>query len=455
MRRGRVLVVDDEENIRKVLKEILEDEGFEVELAESGEEATTMVERRMFDLIFLDIWLPGIDGLEVLKRIRESEFPPYVVMISGHGNIQTAVEATKLGAYDFIEKPLSMEKIILTAKNAVREKKLHDENKLLRGSQEEQVVLVGESRALQRVRELIEEVAPTDGTVLITGENGTGKELVARLIHLKSKRRGGNFVPINCAAIPDELMESELFGYVKGAFTNAFKNKKGKLQIADGGTLFLDEIGDMSLKTQAKILRVLEEQRFEALGSTDPVEIDTRIISATNKDLQKEIGRGNFREDLYYRINVIPIYIPPLRERKEDIIPIAQHYLEFFGRKYGKPGLRFSDSAKRALLSYPWHGNVRELKNAIERVVILKRNQVIEAEDFHLQPGREEENLFIAYQSLQEAKEAFEKKFIERKLRENNWNIKRTAEVLGIDRSYLHRKMKQYGIEKENGYGEG
>lgn len=454
MRRGRVLIVDDEDNIRKVLREILEDEGFDVEEAESGEEALTLNERKMFDLVFLDIWLPGIDGLEVLKRIREGEISPYVVMISGHGNIQTAVEATKLGAYDFIEKPLSLEKIILTAKNAVREKRLQDENRLLKTA-EENVVLIGESPALKSIRRLIDEVAPTEGTVFITGENGTGKELVARLIHLKSKRKGGSFVPINCAAIPDELIESELFGYVKGAFTNAFKNKQGKLQLADGGTLFLDEIGDMSLKTQAKLLRVLEEQKFEPLGSTESVEIDTRIIAATNKEIEKEIKEGRFREDLYYRINVIPIHIPPLRERKEDIIPIAEYYLEFFGKKYGKPGLRFSERAKNALLLYPWFGNVRELKNVVERVVILKHDNLIKADDLHLIPRREEESFLFTFNSLQEAKEAFERAFLEKKLRENNWNVKRTAEVLGIDRSYLHRKIRQYGIGKESTNGEG
>jgi len=454
LRRGRVLIVDDEDNIRKVLREILEDEGFEVEEAESGEEALTLNGRKMFDLVFLDIWLPGIDGLEVFQRMREGEFSPYVVMLSGHGNIQTAVEATKLGAYDFIEKPLSLEKIILTAKNAVREKRLQDENRLLKTA-EENVVLIGESPALKSIRRLIDEVAPTEGTVFITGENGTGKELVARLIHLKSKRKGGSFVPINCAAIPDELIESELFGYVKGAFTNAFKNKQGKLQLADGGTLFLDEIGDMSLKTQAKLLRVLEEQKFEPLGSTESVEIDTRIIAATNKEIEKEIKEGRFREDLYYRINVIPIHIPPLRERKEDIIPIAEYYLEFFGKKYGKPGLRFSERAKNALLLYPWFGNVRELKNVVERVVILKHDNLIKADDLHLIPRREEESFLFTFNSLQEAKEAFERAFLEKKLRENNWNVKRTAEVLGIDRSYLHRKIRQYGIGKESTNGEG
>jgi len=453
LRRGKILVVDDEESIRKVLKEILEDEGFEVEVADTGEEALTLVERRFFDLVLLDIWLPGIDGIEVLKKIMAGESPPYVAMISGHGNIQTAVEATKLGAYGFIEKPLSMEKIILTAKNAVREKRLADENRLLRGTQEK-IKLIGESKALQEVRKLIEEVAPTDGTVLITGENGTGKELVARLIHIKSKRRARNFIPLNCAAIPDELIESELFGYTKGAFTSAFKNKRGKLQMADGGTLFLDEIGDMSLKTQAKILRVIEEQKFEPLGSTDSVEIDTRIITATNKELQREIQEGRFREDLFYRVNVIPINIQPLRERKEDIIPIAEYYLEIFGKKYGKLNLKFSQAASRIMLQYPWYGNVRELKNVIERVVILKKDDLVEPGDLNL-IYRKEESIFERYQKLQEAKEAFEKKFIERKLRENNWQIKKTSEAIGMERSYLHRKIKQYGIEKEKGNDKG
>jgi len=453
LRRGRILVVDDEEPIRELMKDILEDEGYHVELAESGEEALAMMERRAYDLVFLDIWLPGVDGMEVLRRVVEREPRPHVVIISGHGTVQSAVEAIKLGAYDFIEKPLSMERIIVVARNAVTEKRLREEREILLRAQEE-VEFVGESQATKEILRLVEEMAPTEGTVLITGETGTGKELIARLIHARSQRARGRFVPLNCSAIPDELMESELFGYVRGAFTNAVKNKKGKLQMADGGTLFLDEIGDMSLRIQAKILRVIEEQRFEPLGSTEVVEIDTRFIAATNKNLQEEVRKGNFRRDLFYRINVLPIHIPPLRERPEDIIPIARYYLRRFSSKYNKPELKLSPSAERALVSYPWPGNVRELRNTVERAVILKRQgSVLEPRDLYLpHQGFGEE--FFRFSSLQRALKAFEREFILRKLREHHWNITKTAEALGVDRSNLHRKMKILGIEKENENGE-
>ncbi len=452
MRRGRILVVDDEEQIRELMREILEDEGFHVDTAESGEEALALMEEKDYDLVFLDIWLPGIDGLQVLGKILATPSGPHVVMISGHGTITTAVEAIKMGAYDFIEKPLSMERIIVVARNAIRERRLREEHEALLRAKEE-VRFVGESRATKEILRLVEEVAPTDSTVLITGETGTGKELIAKLIHEKSQRARGRFVPLNCSAIPEDLMESELFGYVRGAFTSAVSNKKGKLQMADGGTLFLDEIGDMSLRIQAKILRVIEEQRFEPLGSTKVVEIDTRFIAATNKDLQEEVSKGNFRRDLFYRINVLPIHIPPLRERREDILPIAEYYLEMFSLKYNKPGLRFSSSAEKLMLSYPWYGNVRELKNAVERAVIMKRQgKEITAQDLNL-PSSEQEK-FFSISSLQDALRSFEREFIIRKLKEHGWNISRTAESLGLDRSSLHRKMKQYGIEKERENGE-
>ncbi len=451
MRRGRVLVVDDEPNIRATLSQILEDEGFVVDSVESGEEALVRLENRDYDVVLLDIWLPGRDGMELLEQILQGELPPQVIMITGHGTIETAVKATKLGAYDFLEKPLSLEKVVLTVRNAFRERRLKEENLYLKSRMfEEKLELVGESRAIQQIKQLIEEVAPTDGRVLIMGENGTGKELVAKLIHLKSRRRNRNFVAINCAAIPDELIESELFGYVRGAFTNALKDKKGKFQLADGGTLFLDEIADMSLKTQAKILRVIEEQRFEPLGSTESISIDTRIIAATNKDLKEQIKKGLFREDLYYRLNVIPIYIPPLRERKEDIIPLAQYYLDYYTRLYRREPKRFSDDAKRALLAHPWYGNVRELKNLMERIAILVKDEVVTSQHLNFVPTvRPEVSIFDSYEKLQEAREAFEKEFILRKLRENNWNISRTAQVLGVERSHLYRKLKYYGIDTE------
>ncbi len=449
MNEGKILLIDDEKSVRDSLRGVLEDEGYEVREAESGESALELIKKERFDVIFLDVWLPGIDGIDVLIKLKEREDSTPVIMISGHANIETAVKATKIGAYDFLEKPLSSERVLLTIKNALKQKKLEEENVLLKEKVKDKYRLIGESRAIKEIKKLIEDIAPTNGRVLITGENGTGKELVARLIHEKSLRRHRRFAEINCAAIPDELIESELFGYVKGAFTNALKDKKGKFLLADGGTLFLDEIGDMSLKTQAKVLRVIEEQKFEPLGSTESISIDTRIITATNKNLEIEIQRGTFREDLYFRINVIPIYVPPLRERKEDIPLLAKHFLEEFSEEYGRKPREFTNDAIEKLTRYSWPGNVRELKNLIERLVIIVKGDKITEKDIPvLVEGKKvvENLLDLPYA---EAKEVFEKTLILKHLRDNNWNIVKTAQSLGMERTTLYKKMKALGISQE------
>lgn len=449
MREGKILVIDDEKSIRDSLRGVLEDEGFEVKEADSGESALEIIKRERFDAILLDVWLPGIDGIDVLLKIKEKDDSIPVIMISGHANIETAVKATKIGAYDFLEKPLSSDRVVLTIKNALKQRNLEEENVLLREKVKEKYRLIGESKAIKEIKKLIEDVAPTNGRVLITGENGTGKELVARLIHEKSLRRHKRFAEINCAAIPDELIESELFGYVRGAFTNALKDKKGKFLLADGGTLFLDEIGDMSLKTQAKVLRVIEEQKFEPLGSTESISIDTRIISATNKDLEMEIQRGTFREDLYFRINVIPIHIPPLRERKEDIPLLAKHFLEEISEEYGRKPKEISDDAIDKLMKYSWPGNVRELRNLIERLVIMVKDDRITAKDIPaLTEGKRIMETFLDL-PFAEAKEAFEKALILKHLRDNNWNMAKTAQSLGLERTTLYKKMKSLGISSE------
>jgi two-component system nitrogen regulation response regulator NtrX len=453
MSEGKILLIDDERSVRDSLRGVLEDEGYEVREAESGESALELIKKERFDVIFLDVWLPGIDGIDVLMKLKERDDSTPVIMISGHANIETAVKATKIGAYDFLEKPLSSERVLLTIKNALKQKKLEEENVLLKEKVKDKYRLIGESRAIKEIKKLIEDIAPTNGRVLITGENGTGKELVARLIHEKSLRRHKRFAEINCAAIPDELIESELFGYVKGAFTNALKDKKGKFLLADGGTLFLDEIGDMSLKTQAKVLRVIEEQRFEPLGSTESISIDTRIITATNKNLEIEIQRGTFREDLYFRINVIPIYVPPLRERKEDIPLLAKHFLEEFSEEYGRKPREFTNDAIEKLTRYSWPGNVRELKNLIERLVIIVKGDKITEKDIPvLVEGRKgvENLLDLPYA---EAKEVFEKTLILKHLRDNNWNIVKTAQSLGMERTTLYKKMKALGISQEEKQG--
>jgi len=445
--RSHLLVVDDEAGIRESLSSILKDEGYQVDAVASGEEALARATSGDFEVVLLDVWLSGIDGLQTLSRIQAMQRPPAVIMISGHGTIETAVRATKLGAFDFIEKPLSLEKIVVLVRNAVQQRRLAEENQLLHSELGHRYQVIGDSVPMKAMRQQIAVTAPTNGRVLIYGESGTGKELVARALHAASLRSNGPFVEVNCAAIPEELIESELFGHVKGSFTGAIDDKIGKFQKADGGTLFLDEIGDMSLRTQSKVLRVLEEQRFEPVGSNQTVNVDVRVIAATNKNLEQEIARGAFRQDLFYRLNVIPFYVPPLRDRREDIAILARHFLNEFSSAYGKKTRELSDTAMDVLLRYPWPGNVRELRNLVERLVIVCPQARIEPH--HLPP-----ELFRGvadspqqpYSTLHEARSAYEREFILRKLQEHRWNMTQTAFALGLERSHLYRKMKSLGI---------
>jgi two-component system, NtrC family, nitrogen regulation response regulator NtrX len=442
-----ILIVDDEVGIRESLGALLRDEGYEIAAVDSGETCLEILEERKFDLILLDVWLKKIDGLETLERIRAQDDPPVVVMISGHGNIETAVRATKLGAFDFVEKPLSLEKTILVVRNALEYTRLEAENQRLREELDEHHQILGSSVPMKALRQQIALTAPTNGRVLIYGESGTGKELVARALHASSLRGEMQFVEVNCAAIPEELIESEMFGHRKGSFTGASEDKIGKFQKADGGTLFLDEVGDMSLKTQSKVLRALEEQRVEPVGSNQSTDVDVRIIAATNKKLEDEIGRGAFREDLFYRLNVIPFYVPALRERTEDIPTLASAFLATFCEEYGKKGKEFSPTAIDVLLTYPWPGNVRELKNLVERLVIVCPSPRIEPH--HLPPEifrGASKSPQKPYESLHEARSAYEREFVLRKLEENRWNMTKAAESLGLERSHLYRKLKALGI---------
>ncbi|HKV28799.1 MAG TPA: sigma-54 dependent transcriptional regulator [Candidatus Acidoferrales bacterium] len=441
-----ILIVDDERGIRESLSALLRDEGYDVAAVSSGEECIEAVERRPFDLILLDIWLPGIDGLATLERINERDGAPIVVMISGHGKIETAVRATKLGAFDFIEKPLSLDKTVLAVKNALDYLRLEKENRRLRAELEQHYQILGDSVPMKALRQQIALTAPTNGRVLIYGESGTGKELVARALHAKSSRAQGPFVEVNCAAIPEELIESELFGHRKGSFTGASEDKSGKFQKADGGTLFLDEVGDMSLKTQSKVLRALEEQRVEPIGSSEMAAVDVRVIAATNKKLEDEISRNAFREDLFYRLNVIPFTVPPLRDRTEDIPILARHFLAEFNRAYGKKPKELTPAATDVLLRYPWPGNVRELKNLIERLVIMSPAHRIEPQHLPPEVFRDAGRGAHLYSTLQEARSAYEREFILRKLEENQWNMTKTATAIGLERTHLYRKMKALGI---------
>ncbi|MBZ5700542.1 MAG: sigma-54 dependent transcriptional regulator [Acidobacteriia bacterium] len=444
---SRILVVDDEAGIRESLSSILRDEGYLVEALPSGEEALLRATAGDVEVVLLDIWLASMDGLETLSRLQGLPRPPLVIIISGHGNIETAVRATKLGAFDFVEKPLSLEKIIVLVRNAVQQRHLAEENQLLRAELGQRYQVIGESVPMKALRQQIAVTAPTNGRVLIYGESGTGKELVARALHAASLRSKGPFVEMNCAAIPEELIESELFGHVKGSFTGATEDKIGKFQKADGGTLFLDEVGDMSLRTQSKVLRVLEQQRFEPVGSNQTVTVDVRVLAATNKNLEQEIARGAFRQDLFYRLNVIPFFVPPLRERQEDIPILARYFLAEFCEAYGRRTREISDPAMEVLLRYPWPGNVRELKNLVERLVIMCPQQRIEPH--HLPPELfrgAAESPQQPYATLQEARSAYEREFILRKLQENRWNMTQTAASLGVERSHLYRKMKSLGI---------
>jgi two-component system nitrogen regulation response regulator NtrX len=443
-----VLIVDDEAAIRQSLSGVLEDEGYKVATAESGEACLETLGRRSFDVVLLDIWLPGIDGLDTLEQIRELPDAPEVIMISGHGTIETAVKATKLGAYDFLEKPLQLEKTLILVKHAADAKRLRSENLELKKQVQSKSVIVGDSVPMKALRQQIAIMAPTNGRVLIYGESGTGKELVALAIHAQSLRKDAMFVEVNCAAIPEDLIESELFGHRRGSFAGATADKEGKFRKADGGTLFLDEVGDMSLKTQAKVLRTLEEQRFTPVGGEEPMTADARVIASTNKDLEEEILKGNFREDLFYRLNVIPFFVPPLRERKEDIPQLARYFMKEFAQRYGRRPREISEDAIEVLGRYIWPGNVRELRNVIERIVIMnptitrfdrKHLPPLVYRDGAKRPGTE-------FSTLHQARAAYERDYILKKLDENHGNVSRTAEVLGLERSHLYRKMKTLGI---------
>jgi len=441
-----ILIVDDERGIRETLRAVMEDEGFVAETVATGEDCLKALGRRAYGCILLDVWLPGIDGLETLKQIRSSGSQAAVVIISGHGNIETAVRATKLGAFDFIEKPLSIEKTVLTVRNALRQQRLELMNADMVAALAREYKMVGESVAMRALRKQISVVAPTDGRVLIYGESGTGKELVARSLHSESRRAAAPFIEVNSAAIPEELIESELFGHVKGAFTGATAARKGKFELADGATIFLDEVGDMSQKVQAKVLRVLEEQRFEPVGSGTSIGVDVRVIAATNKRLDVEIEQGNFRPDLFYRLNVIPFELPPLRERLEDV-PLVDHFNERFSKAYGKKVKQFLPEAVADLQSYSWPGNVRELKNTIERVVIMHPGVKVSASDLPPHGKEEPPAASFRFPSFKEATEAYHREFIQRKLEEADGNVSRAAELMGVDRSHLYRRMRSLGIQ--------
>jgi len=449
MKARRILVVDDEPAIRQTLAGILEDEGYAVEAVADGEACLAALPGAEFELLLLDIWLPGVDGMEVLARIQEIPFNerPVVVVISGHGTIETAVKATKLGAFDFLEKPLSLEKVTVVVKNGLERRSLAIENSRLKGDSGARWRIIGESVPMKALRQQLTLMAGTNGRVLIFGESGTGKELVAHALHALSPRAAEPFVEVNCAAIPEELIESELFGHNKGSFTGAHENKVGKFQKADGGTLFLDEVGDMSLRTQAKVLRVLEEQRFEPVGAAGSVQVDVRVVAATNKNLDEQIEHGNFREDLFYRLNVIPFFVPPLRDRVEDIPLLADHFLREFTTAYGRRPKELTAEAYRVLGEHHWPGNVRELKNLIERIVILNPQVRVDARHILLNPSkRAQDRPLDRFGSLQEVREAAEREYILKKLEETNGNVTRTAELLGLERSNLYRKMKTLGI---------
>jgi len=441
-----ILIVDDERGIRETLTAVLRDEGFAAEAVASGEECLQALGRRAYGCVLLDVWLPGINGLDTLRRMRESNSDAAVVIISGHGNIETAVRATKLGAFDFIEKPLSIEKTVLTVRNALRQRQLELTNTQLAAELRDEYAMIGESVAMRALRKQIAVVAPTDGRVLISGESGAGKELVARAIHAQSRRTGAPFIEVNSAAIPEELIESELFGHVKGAFTGATAAKKGKFELADGATLFLDEVSDMSASVQAKVLRVLEEQRFEPVGSNTPVTVDVRVIAATNKRLDEEIEKGSFRADLYFRLNVIPFEVPPLRERLEDVPQLVEHFNQRFAKAYGKKVKRFDPQAIAAMQHYSWPGNVRELRNTIERVVIMASNQRVGVKDLPAFGDTEPPASSYRFPSFKEASDAYHREFIQRKLDEADGNVSRAAELMGIDRSHLYRRMRALGI---------
>lgn len=450
MDNAKIVVCDDEPAIRKTLAEILEDECYQVERVASGEALLNRLKRNegRVDGIFLDVWLSGMDGLEVLAKVREMGYQMPVIMISGHATLDQAVQATRLHAFDFLEKPLNLDRVILSLANALKSAQLERRQQQLQ-AQIDPVEIAGHGHAITRLKEEIALAAPSQGRVLLLGESGSGKELAARLIHQLSDRNDAPFVEMNCAAIPEELIESELFGHMKGSFTGAYEQRSGKFELADGGTLFFDEVADMSLTTQAKVLRALQESRFQQVGGSKTIHVDVRLIAATNKDLEKEIEAGRFREDLYFRLSVIPLQVPALRERPEDIADLCSYFVTYFARKYGRPAISFSKEAESCLASHQWRGNVRELRNVIERLMIMSRKPVLEAHDLPSQiTGRTDDDHWLGnFESLKEARDDFEKRYITCQLRVHSGNITKTAESLKLERSNLHKKIKQLGIE--------
>ena len=451
---AKILVVDDERAIREILSVSLEDEGFEVRTAENGSDGLRQISEFRPQIVLLDIWMPGdLDGIDTLKLIK-SEFPGvHVIMMSGHGTIETAVTATKLGAWDFVEKPLSIDRVVILLNNILSLEEEKADKMSLLNKLRTHLAMVGESEEMRHLKQLIARVAPTNSWGLITGENGVGKELVAQNIHYLSPRASKPFVDVNCAAIPDELVEAELFGYEKGAFTGATKMKVGRFDQANGGTLFLDEIADMSMDAQAKILRVLQEQSFQRVGGTETIKVDVRVLAATNKDLKAEIEAGRFREDLFYRLNVIPLKVPRLADRPSDIPSLVNHFGDHFAKESGQVRKVFTDEAMDLLAKYKWPGNVRELKNFLERVYILTPTDSIEAADIRFAglSAKEDNSEEYHVENFREARDRFERAYLEKKISENNGNITKTAENIGLERSYLHRKIKSYGIEVSGG----
>ncbi|GAB4486510.1 MAG: sigma-54 dependent transcriptional regulator [Thermodesulfovibrionales bacterium] len=445
MAKAQIMIIDDEEGIRETLSDIFTDEGYETVAVESGEEALRIAKESAPDVAVLDIWLPGMDGIQTLGQLRGMYPSLPVVVISGHANIDVAVKATRMGAYDFLEKPLSMDKVLLAIERALEKRALEAENRALRENLGRRHRMVGDSPRMVRLREQIGMAAASNSRVMIVGESGTGKELVARLLHEQGQRASGPFIELNCAAIPQELIESELFGHEKGSFTGAFERKKGKFELADKGTLFLDEIGDMSLATQAKVLKVIEGQEFQRVGGGTTIKVDVRIISATNKELADEVRKGTFREDLFFRLNVLPIRVPPLRERLEDIPALVNHFLEILAVEYGQQKKEMTEEALQALQKHHWPGNIRELKNLVERLVIMTPSRTIARSEIFT-PATTREDYF-AFATLKDAREAFERDFIRRKLEENGGNVSKTAEVIDVERSNLHRKIKAYDIK--------
>jgi two-component system nitrogen regulation response regulator NtrX len=446
---SNVLIVDDEAEIRESLSEIFREEGYTVTSIATGSEALDLLRDAPFDVLFLDIWLPDRDGLDILAEIRslQAEAKPEVIMVSGHGTIEAAVKATKLGAFDFLEKPLSIDRTLIVLKNAVEAKRLRRENQEFKRQLANQTPVTGESVSIKALRQQIKLMAPTNGRVLVYGESGSGKELIARAIHAQSLRHERIFVELNCAAIPEDYIESELFGYRHGAVAGGPPEKRGTFERADGGTLFLDEVGDMSLKMQAKVLRAIDEQLFTPVGGSQAMHVDVRVIAATNKDLEEEIAKGNFREDFFYRLNVIPFYVPPLRDRKEDIPLLVREFLQEFGRQYGRRRIEITDEAVAALKQYHWPGNVRELKNVTERVLILNPQAVrIERKHLPMLVYRGSSRRGEEYNTLHQAREAYERDYILKKMDECRGNVSRAAEMLGLERSHLYRKMKALGI---------